>query len=134
MLLCLGTDFRHKNRVFALRLLEALREREGWDGTLVLAGPRVSDGSSARRGGALPRDPARARRARGDAARGERGGEGVAAWSAAAAVLYPTTFEGFGLMPFEAAAAGRPCLFASHTALAETLPAELATLVPWDPE
>ncbi len=51
-----------------------------------------------------------------------------------AAVLYPTTFEGFGLMPFEAATAGRPCLFASHTALAETLPAELATLVPWDPE
>ena len=47
MMLCLGTDFRHKNRVFALRVLEALREREGWDGTLVLAGPRVSHGSSA---------------------------------------------------------------------------------------
>jgi hypothetical protein len=50
-----------------------------------------------------------------------------------AAVLYPTTYEGFGLMPFEAADHDRPCLFASQTALAEILPAELATLVPWDP-
>ena len=31
-LLCLGTDFRHKNRLFALRLLASLRERHGWDG------------------------------------------------------------------------------------------------------
>jgi hypothetical protein len=36
-------------------------------------------------------------------------------------------------MPFEAAAYDRPCLFASHTALAETLPATTATLTPWDP-
>jgi hypothetical protein len=49
------------------------------------------------------------------------------------AVLYPTTYEGFGLMPFEAADHDRPCLFASQTALAEILPSELATLVPWDP-
>ena len=55
-------------------------------------------------------------------------------WSARAAVLYPTTYEGFGLMPFEAADHDRPCLFASQTALAEILsPAELATLVPCDP-
>ena len=31
-LLCLGTDYSHKNRVFALRLLAALRERHGWQG------------------------------------------------------------------------------------------------------
>lgn len=36
-------------------------------------------------------------------------------------------------MPFEAADHDRPCLFASQTALAEILPVELATLVPWDP-
>ena len=48
-------------------------------------------------------------------------------------MLYPTTYEGFGLIPFEAAARDRPCLFASQAALAETLPAELASLVPWDP-
>jgi GT2 family glycosyltransferase/glycosyltransferase involved in cell wall biosynthesis len=107
-LLCLGTDFRHKNRVFALRLLEALREQHGWQGRLVLAGPRVAGGSSA--------------------------GEEAAflATRNCAAVLYPTTYEGFGLMPYEAADNDRPCLFASHTALAELLPEELATLVPWD--
>ena len=36
-------------------------------------------------------------------------------------------------MPFEAAHHDRPCLFASRTALAEILPHELGTLVPWDP-
>jgi hypothetical protein len=46
-------------------------------------------------------------------------------------VLYPTTVEGFGLLPFEAADVGIPCLFASGTSLAETLPAELGCLVPW---
>ena len=50
----------------------------------------------------------------------------------AAAVVYPTLYEGFGLIPFEAAAAGTPCLFAAGTALAEVLPASAATLVGWD--
>ncbi len=45
-LLCLGTDYHHKNRVFALRMLAALRERHGWRGTLVLAGTHVRHGSS----------------------------------------------------------------------------------------
>ncbi len=133
VLLCLGTDFRHKNRVFALRLLEALREERGWDGMLVLAGPRVSHGSS------------RGEEAAYLATRPELADavltlpavdEAAKAWllERCSAVLYPTTYEGFGLMPFEAAAHNRPCLFAAQTALAETLPAELATLVPWDPQ
>ncbi|HME02940.1 MAG TPA: glycosyltransferase [Solirubrobacteraceae bacterium] len=131
-LLCLGTDFKHKNRVFALRLLEALRDEQGWDGTLVLAGPRVAAGSSAGEEAAYL------------AARPELAAavstlpavsEPEKAWllEHCAAVLYPTTFEGFGLMPFEAADHDRPCLFASQTALAEILPSELATLVAWDP-
>ncbi len=132
MLLCLGTDFRHKNRVFALRLLESLRDVHGWDGALVLAGPRVSPGSSAG-------DEAVYLTSRPDLA--ERVvllpavSEAEKAWllERCAAVVYPTTYEGFGLMPFEAAAHDRPCLFASHTALAETLPPETATLTPWDP-
>ena len=45
-LLCLGTDFRHKNRVFALRLLAALREDHDWQGSLVLAGTHIPVGSS----------------------------------------------------------------------------------------
>ena len=50
----------------------------------------------------------------------------------AAAVLYPTLYEGFGLIPFEAAAAGTPSLFAPVSALADALPADAALLVPWD--
>src|SRR5207302_11073476 len=56
------------------------------------------------------------------------------AWlfSRARAVVYPTTYEGFGLVPFEAARAGVPCLFAPQAALTELAGADAATLVPWD--
>ena len=47
-------------------------------------------------------------------------------------VLYPTVHEGFGLIPFEAAAAGVPCLWAAGTALGELLPETAAEIVPWD--
>ena len=46
-LLCLGTDFRHKNRVFALRLLRELRSTHRWNGRLVFAGTHIPHGSSA---------------------------------------------------------------------------------------
>ena len=125
-LLCLGTDFRHKNRVFALRLLEALREAARLGRAARARRPTRGQRLLGRRGGGVSRDAPRAR-ARGRArcrrsARPRRRG----CSSAAPRVLYPTTYEGFGLMPFEAADHGRPCLFASHTALAETLPPELA--------
>jgi GT2 family glycosyltransferase/glycosyltransferase involved in cell wall biosynthesis len=132
MLLCLGTDFRHKNRLFALRLAESLRQEHDWDGMLVLAGPRVSHGSSAGEEAAyLATRPELAERVITLPAVGE--GEKRWLLERCSAVLYPTTYEGFGLMPFEAAASERPCVFAAQTALAETLPVELATLVPWDP-
>jgi glycosyltransferase involved in cell wall biosynthesis len=56
--------------------------------------------------------------------------EAEKAWlySHASAVAYPSVEEGFGLIPFEAARAGVPCLFAHEAALAETLPAEAAVL------
>jgi len=131
-LLCLGTDFRHKNRVFALRLLEALRDQQGQDVALVLAGPRVAEGSSAGEEAAyLATRPELAREVRILPAVDDDEKEWLL--EHCAAVLYPTTYEGFGLMPFEAADHGRPCIFASQTALAEILPRELATLVPWDP-
>jgi hypothetical protein len=132
MLLCLGTDFRHKNRVFAIRLLEALRSEQNWNGALVLAGPRVSYGSSAGEEAAyLATRPDLA----GSVVTLPAVNEAEKRWliERSTAMLYPTTYEGFGLMPFEAAAHGRPCLFAAQTALAETLPYELATLVPWNP-
>jgi hypothetical protein len=60
--------------------------------------------------------------------------ESEKAWlyDATALVLYPTLQEGFGLVPFEAARAGVPCLFAAQTSLAEILPPELARIVQWN--
>ena len=133
VLLCIGTDFRHKNRLFALRLVEQLQQRHDWDGRLVLAGPRVQDGSSAgdeaaflaahpRVAGAVVVLPAIS--------------EAEKAWlyERASALVYPTIYEGFGLMPFEAADADTPALWAAQASLGEVLPPEAATLVPWDPE
>ncbi len=132
-LLCLGTDYMHKNRPFALELTAELRRRHGWPGTLVLAGSHVEYGSSAaveqlvvesrvELGGAVTdlgpiSDPERR-------------------WlmAHARALVYPSVLEGFGLVPFEAAAAGVPCLFAAQSSLAELLPAELATLDGWNLE
>jgi glycosyltransferase involved in cell wall biosynthesis len=132
-LLCLGTDFHHKNRPFAARLLGALRRRHAWDGELVLAGPHVAEGSSAAAEAlAVANDPDLHDRVRLLPAVTE----GEKAWlvAHASAVVYPTIAEGFGLIPFEAADAGLPCLFASGTSLAEVLPSDIATLVPWDAE
>jgi GT2 family glycosyltransferase/glycosyltransferase involved in cell wall biosynthesis len=132
-LLCLGTDFHHKNRAFASRLLGALRRRHAWEGELVLAGPHVAEGSSAAAEAlAVADDPHLHDRVRLLPAVTE----GEKAWllAHATAVVYPTIAEGFGLIPFEAADAGLPCLFASGTSLAEVLPSDIATLVPWDAE
>jgi glycosyltransferase involved in cell wall biosynthesis len=129
-LVCLGNDFRHKNRPFAIRLLQALRDR-GWRGGLVLAGARMTHGSSEEEEQSMLRG-----RPELEAVLLRLGPveEAEKAWlyANAAAVLYPTTYEGFGLLPFEAGEAGVPCLFAPVAALAELLPAEAAVLVPWD--
>jgi glycosyltransferase involved in cell wall biosynthesis len=132
-LLCLGADYGHKNRLFALQLLRELQRRHGWSGRLAMVGPQVPCGSSSRaEADYLLRNPevARAVVRLGAVTEGEK------AWlyHHAAGVLYPTVYEGFGLVPFEAAAAGVPCFFAAQSALAEILPEEAATLHPWDPE
>ncbi len=132
-ILCLGTDFRHKNRLFALRLLAELRERHGWPGYLLLAGPHVRHGSS------LPDETDWLEQHPSAAAAVielSRVNEEGKAWlyERAALVLYPTVHEGFGLVPFEAADHDRPCLWAPVTALAEVLPPEAAPIVPWSPE
>jgi glycosyltransferase involved in cell wall biosynthesis len=131
-LLCLGTDFRHKNRVFAIRLLAELRERHGWEGSLVLAGTHIPHGSSLE----LEREYLREHPELGEAVV-ELGpvDELEKAWlmAHAGAVVYPSVYEGFGLVPLEAALSGVPCLFAPQSSLAEVLPAEAAAIVPWDP-
>ena len=122
-LLCLGADLAHKHQAFAIALAAALRAEHGWDGRLVLAGPDAGPGAAPRN----HEDPAEIVRL--GAVPGDE-----KAWLLhhAAAVVYPTLYEGFGLIPFEAAAAGTPCVFAAQTALAEVLPASAATIVAWD--
>lgn len=128
-LLCLGADYTHKNRCFAIELLGALRD-SGWTGTLVLAGSHVPFGSSrqgerellARRSDLMPFVH--------DLGTVE---ESSKQWllEHARALLYPTLYEGFGLLPLEAARAGLPCLFAPQASLSE-LAGRAATLVAWD--
>jgi len=131
-LLCLGTDFRHKNRLFALRLLSELQARHGWRGGLVLAGTHIDRGSSAD----IERDYLREHPELRDAivSLGPVG-EREKAWLVgnAGAIVYPSVYEGFGLVPFESALSGVPCLFAPQASLAEEAPAGTATIVPWDP-
>lgn len=131
LLVCIGSDYGHKNRPFALALLEALHTRHGWDGCLVFAGSQVPHGSS--RGeeqGLLAEHPGLV------ASVIDVGlvDEAQKAWlyERARAVVYPTLYEGFGLVPFEAAKSGAPCLFAPQASLVELAGQDAATLVPWD--
>jgi GT2 family glycosyltransferase/glycosyltransferase involved in cell wall biosynthesis len=130
-LLCLGTNFRHKNRVFALKLLGELQSRHSWPGWLVFAGPHAASGTSEQEEEAFLADNPDVRARTVDL---EHVSEAEKKWllRSTAGVLYPSVYEGFGLVPFEAAAAGVPCFFAWNTALSETLPPSTATLVPWD--
>lgn len=128
-LLCLGADYAHKNRPFAIRLLGALREL-GWSGRLVLAGARVPYGSSRERERELLGEDPELSSFVLDLGPID---EPAKTWlyGHACALLYPTLYEGFGLLPVEAARAGLPCLFAAQASLAEVA-GGAATLVPWD--
>ncbi len=129
-LLCLGADYAHKNRPFAIRLLGALRGL-GWDGELVLAGTHVPHGSSREDEQRLLRDAPELAAHTVDLGAVDEAAKGWL-YGQAGALLYPTIYEGFGLLPVEAARAGLPCLFAAQASLSE-LAGAAATLVPWDP-
>jgi glycosyltransferase involved in cell wall biosynthesis len=131
-LLCLGTDFLHKNRVFALRLLAALRAEHGWEGSLILAGTHIPRGSSLELERAFLREHPEL-----DSSVLDIGpvSEQEKAWlvAHAGAVVYPSAYEGFGLVPFESGLSGVPCVFAPQSSLAEAAPEGTAAIVPWDP-
>ena len=125
-LLCLGTNFSHKNRDVAVRVHAELHRR-GHDHLLVLAGPSVPYGSSRvaearalleRPDGVyvLPDVPTAARN-----------------WLLrhASAVLYPTSAEGFGLVPYEAAVFGTPSVFVPFGPLAEIAETTVGTARDW---
>ena len=120
-LLMLGSSFWHKNRLLGLRILQRLVERHGWDGGLVLVGGDAGPSSSTKAEAALlARHPELEGRVRdlGHVAPDEKS----AILRQAELVLYPSLNEGFGFIPFEAAAMGVACLYSSRGAMLELLP------------
>jgi glycosyltransferase involved in cell wall biosynthesis len=131
--LCLGTDYHHKNRMFALRLLERLRARHGWHGVLVFAGPSMPHGSSRRQEARFVyTHPELAASILDVGAVTEAGKNWL--FDRATLVVYPSVLEGFGLVPFEAAARGVPCMWATGSSLSEVLPEQAAEIVAWNEE
>ena len=116
-LLVLGNDFEHKNRDFAVKVFADMRDR-GYDGQLVLAGFHLDRGSS------FGHELLGASGYTAQVIRLGSVSSAEKAWllQTAQAVLYPTSAEGFGLVPFEAAALGTPTAFVRFGPLAETLP------------
>jgi glycosyltransferase involved in cell wall biosynthesis len=131
-LLCLGADYTHKNRVFALELLAELRAHHDWPGELVFAGAHVAHGSSQRLERELLDAHPQLRACVSDLGPVE---EAEKAWLTArsTAVVYPSLYEGFGLVPFESGLRDVPCLFAATSSLAEGPIAKAATIIPGDP-
>jgi glycosyltransferase involved in cell wall biosynthesis len=115
-LLVLGTDYAHKNRDKAIDVLRALRAR-GHALELVLVGAHVPYGSS-RAAEASAIDPELPVHVIPDVTSEERN------WLLrhAAVVLYPTSAEGFGLIPHEAAAFGTPTVLVPFGPLGERFP------------
>jgi glycosyltransferase involved in cell wall biosynthesis len=129
-ILCLGVSYLHKNRLFALSVLAELH-RQGWRGSLVLAGAQPPDGSS------LPAEarfllehPELAQFVVNLGMISEA--EKVWLYQNAGLVLYPTISEGFGLVPFEAAHYGVPCLSTRQGSLAEVLPEDIPVIEDFD--
>jgi glycosyltransferase involved in cell wall biosynthesis len=130
--LCLGTDYSHKNRDLAIHAYAELRKR-GWPGKLVLVGPSVPWGSSrAAEAAAIVNNRVEDEDvlALPDLPFLERN------WLLrhASLVLYPTSAEGFGLVPFEAARFGTPTVFVGFGPLAEFAGDQPVMASDWSPD
>ena len=131
-ILLLGTNFRHKNRVYALKLFQALVRNHNWDGRLVFAGPNVTcGGSEAEETLLLQQSP----ELRSHVCYLGAVGQAEKQWllKNAALLLYPSTYEGFGLVPFEAAVVGTPALTTRMASLGEALGDKVLYLDTFDP-
>ena len=115
--LVLGNDFRHKNRDLAIKVWSEVLDR-GVSCDLVLAGLHVR-GSSSRQ--AEQELLASHVNLRGEVHVLGHVDEAARGWllANAAAVLYPSSAEGFGFVPFEAASLGTPASFVSFGSLRE---------------
>jgi glycosyltransferase involved in cell wall biosynthesis len=130
--LMLGTNFRHKNRVYVLKVFRLLIEEHNWNGDLVFAGPNVLDGSSEKEEALLLSNYSQLK------ARVHylgRVSEEEKKWllENAALVVYPSNYEGFGLVPFEASVMGTPALATNLTSLSEVLGDQVLYLESLDP-
>ena len=126
-ILVLCNSYFHKNRVFALRVAEELRRGHAWEGGLVFAGGSPPVGSSTSEEGAFVGGHPELR-ARFTDLGYVTDEEQRWLYRHATLILYPSLYEGFGLIPFEAAVAGTPCVYSSRSSVAEYLPAEGALL------
>jgi glycosyltransferase involved in cell wall biosynthesis len=126
-ILVLGHAYFHKNRVFALRVAEELRRRHAWEGGVVFAGGWPQDGSSVADENAFLADRPELRARFVDLGH-VTDEEQRWLYRHAQLVVYPTLYEGFGLIPFEAAALGTACVYSSRSSVAEYLPAEGAII------
>ncbi len=123
----IGTNYRHKNRLFALHLLRLLQALYGWQGHLVFAGIDTRHaGSRGNEATELLHTPDIRAFVHDLGAVNEQ--EKRWLYDHAALVLYPSVYEGFGLIPFEAAAAGTPALAFRTTSVLEVLGNDVAYL------
>ena len=115
--LVLGNDFVHKNRDFAISVWERVLE-SGVNCDLVLAGLHVRSSSSR---DAEDRLLSQHTNLRGNVHAVGHVSSASRTWlmANAAAVLYPSSAEGFGFVPYEAAALGTPSTFVRFGPLAE---------------
>ena len=116
-LLVLGNDFQHKNRDFAIKVWQRILD-EGTSCDLVLAGLHVKGSSSKEHEDQLLAPHVNLR---GHVHTFGHVSHDARAWllANAAAVLYPSSAEGFGFVPYEAAAMGVPSTFTRFGPLAE---------------
>ena len=116
-LLVLGNDFQHKNRDFAIKVWQRILD-EGLSCDLVLAGLHVRGSSSKEHEDHLLASHVNLR---GQVHSFGHVSHEARAWllANAAAVLYPSSAEGFGFVPYEAAAMGVPSTFTRFGPLAE---------------
>jgi glycosyltransferase involved in cell wall biosynthesis len=113
----LGNDFQHKNRDFAIAVWEKVLE-SGTPCDLVLVGLHVKSSSSRDRETELIRKHVDLR---GSVHTAEHVTSASRAWllANASVALYPTSAEGFGFVPYEAAAMGTPATFTNFGPLTE---------------
>jgi glycosyltransferase involved in cell wall biosynthesis len=126
----LGVNYLHKNRIFALRVLNQLISQL-FDCHLVLAGANPNFGSASTiEHDFLASHPELADHVTILDALSEEEKQWLVSHSSL--ILYPTLAEGFGLVPFEAARLGTPTLSSRLTSLDEILPLDIPTVVDFD--